>query len=115
MRLPYNKNLAEKAKELRKNSTLSEVLLWNKLKNRQFHGIKFIRQKPILDYIVDFYSPDLKPVIEIDGISHADKEEYDEEREKRLKELGLTVVRFSDKQVKNNMYGVLLELEEYVR
>ena len=59
---------------LRKNSTLSEVLLWNELKGKKLMGIDFHRQKPIGNYIVDFFSPELRLVIEIDGITHAYKQ-----------------------------------------
>ena len=77
MKLPQNKSLRPLARELRKDSTLSEVLLWNQLKNKQFFNLDFDRQKIIGNYIVDFYCPSLKLVIEIDGGSHDNKLSYD--------------------------------------
>ena len=108
MKLPQNESLRPLARELRKNSTLSEVLLWNKLKNRQFFNLDFDRQKIIGNYIVDFYCPQLKLVIEIDGGSHDNKLEYDLKRDEYLKSFGLQVIHFADDNVKNNI-GVVLE------
>lgn len=63
----YNKNLKEYARKLRNNSTLAKVILWNKLlKKRQLRGYQFLRQRPIDNYIVDFFSKDLKLIIELD-------------------------------------------------
>jgi very-short-patch-repair endonuclease len=74
--LPYSPNLKELARKLRKSSTLSEVLLWRHLKGKQMLGYDFHRQKPIDNYIVDFFCKDLMLAIEIDGVSH-DFEEAD--------------------------------------
>ncbi len=81
MKIYYNQKLKFLSRELRKKSTLSEVLLWNKLKARKIKGYQFMRQKPINNYIVDFYCSKLKLVIEIDGISHNDKSEKDRKRQ----------------------------------
>lgn len=70
MKIYYNPKLKKLARELRNNSTLSEVLLWNQLKTRKMGGYQFMRQKPISEYIVDFFCNRLKLVIEIDGESH---------------------------------------------
>ena len=67
--IPYNPKLKEFARQLRKNSTLSEILLWQKIK-QQALGVQFHRQVPLLEYIVDFYCHELKLAIEIDGKSH---------------------------------------------
>lgn len=115
MQIHYNPKLKQLARELRNNSTLSEVLLWKRLRNKQFHGLDFHRQKPIDEYIVDFYCPTLNLVIEIDGESHDEKLEDDALRQARLEELGLTVVRFLDAEVKTNMSGVLNELENKLK
>jgi len=115
MKIYYNPKLKQKARELRNNSTLSEILLWNKLKNKQMHGFQFMRQKPIGNYIVDFFCAKLKLIIEIDGISHLGKENYDEERQKNLESLGLLIIRFSDLEVKTNMQGVLHTLENSIK
>jgi very-short-patch-repair endonuclease len=68
--IPYNSNLKELASELRKKMTLSEVLLWNELKQKKILGYDFDRQRPIKDYIVDFYCKELQLAIEIDGDTH---------------------------------------------
>jgi len=70
MKIRYNSKLKQLARNLRNNSTLSEVLLWNELKARKVKGLRFMRQKPIGHYIVDFYCSKLKLAIEIDGDSH---------------------------------------------
>ncbi|GAB6274707.1 MAG: hypothetical protein STSR0004_15710 [Peptococcaceae bacterium] len=105
--LPFNPELKERAKELRKAGNLSEVLLWNQIKNKQLLGLDFDRQKIIGNYIVDFYCKNLGVVIEIDGISHDGKIEYDLERDAYLKGLGLKVIHISDLDVKKNLEGVI--------
>ena len=70
MPLKYQHYLISYARSLRNNSTLGEILLWNELKQRKLSGYQFYRQKPLLGYIVDFYCPALKLVIEIDGKYH---------------------------------------------
>ncbi len=90
--LPYNPALKERAKELRQAGNLSEVLFWNQVKNKQFKGLDFDRQKIIGNYIVDFYCSNCQVVIEIDGSSHDDKVEYDAIRDQFLEELGLKVI-----------------------
>ena len=114
--IPYNPNLKQLARDLRNNSTKSEIILWLKLKNKQFYGYDFHRQKPLDNFIADFYCYELMLVIEIDGYSHEFLEVYenDREKDKRFEELGLSVLRFSDDQVLNDMENVLRELEEYV-
>lgn len=90
--LPYNPALKERAKELRQAGNLSEVLFWNQVKNKQFKGLDFDRQKIIGNYIVDFYCSNCQVVIEIDGSSHDDKVEYDANRDQFLEDLGLKVI-----------------------
>ena len=68
--LRYNSNLKDKARELRKNLTDSESALWSHLRNKQLLGVQFYRQKPIGEYIVDFYAPGAKLVVEVDGSQH---------------------------------------------
>jgi len=115
MKIQYNSKLKEEARELHNNSTLSEVLLWNKLKRKQMLGYQFYRQKPIGNYIVDFFSYKLKLVIEIDGQSHDDHVfQYDKNRQKYLESIGLTVLRFDDLEVKSDMNNVLRVIEGLV-
>jgi very-short-patch-repair endonuclease len=68
--IPYDRNLKELAKKLRRNMTYSEVMLWNEIKNGKLKGYDFDRQRPIGNYIVDFYCKDLRLALEVDGISH---------------------------------------------
>ncbi len=110
--LPFNAELKERAKELRKAGNLSEVLLWNQVKNRQLLGLDFDRQKIIGNYIVDFYCKNLGVVVEIDGVSHDGKVEYDLERDAYLRGLGLKVIHISDLDVKKNLEGVIEFLKD---
>jgi len=112
--IPYNPNLKERAKKLRKNSTLSEVILWNALKARKLRGYSFNRQKPIDQYIVDFYCKELNLVIEIDGTSHDFKIENDIKRHKKLESYGLTILRFNDRAVKNDLQNILLAVDGWI-
>lgn len=107
--LPYNPNLKEKAKELRQAGNLSEVLFWNQVKNKQFKGYDFDRQKIVGNYIVDFYCSNCNVVVEIDGSSHDDKVEYDAERDEYLKSLGLTVIHIPVVDVMKNL-GSTMEM-----
>ncbi|MDP4905499.1 MAG: endonuclease domain-containing protein [Algoriphagus sp.] len=110
--LPYNKSLREFSRDLRSHSTLSEILLWQKLRASQFRGYAFNRQKPLGNYIVDFYCRKTNLVIEIDGGSHDYEEAVveDGKRQQILEELGVSFLRFSDWEVKNVMAFVLGEI-----
>ena len=107
MSLPYNPALKERAKTLRRAGNISEVLLWNELKNKQFSGVDFDRQKIIGNFIVDFYCAKKKIVIEIDGSSHNDKVEYDTARDAFLEGLDLTIIHFLDSDIKTNLSAVM--------
>ncbi|MCL2540804.1 MAG: DUF559 domain-containing protein [Firmicutes bacterium] len=110
--LPYNPKLKQRASELRKAGNLSEVLLWMQLKNQQLNGLNFDRQRIIGNYIVDFYCPEKRTIIEIDGVTHDYKANYDKEREIYLKSLGLKTIHILDVDVKTNLDGVLKYLGE---
>ena len=111
----YNKILKPIARKLRKNSTKSETNLWLKvLKARKLKGYQFLRQRPIGNYIVDFFCKELKLIIEIDGITHTEKEIYDSFREKYLIDLGYYFIRISDNEVINNLYGVYSFLDNWI-
>ncbi len=112
--IPYNSHLKEYARQLRNNATFSEVLFWQKIKNNGFE-IQFHRQVPLLNYIVDFYCHELMLAIEIDGDSHLYKYEYDSKRQGELEKLGITFLRFSDLDVKQNMFSVLVTLEQTIK
>ncbi len=113
--LPYNPNLISLAKQLRKQGVLSEVILWHYLKGGKIFGLDFVRQKPIDNYIVDFYCPDLMLAIEIDGASHGDKIEQDEKREKILNDLGVKILHFKDRDVKKYINEVLEQISDYLK
>ncbi len=104
------------ARNLRKNSTKQERILWAILKNRQFMNLKFRRQAPIGDYIVDFVCKEKMLIIELDGGQHNTPEKivYDNERSKFLKSEGYKIYRFWNNEVDNNLSGVYQRLLELV-
>jgi very-short-patch-repair endonuclease len=112
-RLPFNPRLVPLAKKLRKSGILSEVLIWNCLKNKNFKNLDFDRQKIIGNYIVDFYCPNLQIVIEIDGSSHIGKEKYDETRDIYLMSLGLKIIHIEDISVLNDLNQVIQHLYDH--
>jgi very-short-patch-repair endonuclease len=113
--IPYNQNLKELAKRLRKNMTLSEVLLWNELKQKNMLGHDFDRQRPIGEYIIDFYCKELSLAIEIDGDTHIYRYDYDEKRQLDLEKLGIHFLRFEDIEVKKNMNNVLRVIKDWIQ
>ena len=112
--LPYNPELKKLLSGKRKAGILSEVLFWKQFRARSFHKIDFDRQRIIGNYIVDFYIKSLGVVLEIDGSSHNDKEEYDEKRQLFLESLDLVVYRISDNRIKNDLGNVMKELEDFI-
>ena len=112
--IKYNPQLKQIARTLRNNMTLAEILFWQQIKNKQLLGYDFHRQKPIGEYVVDFYCPKLKLVIEIDGDSHEGREEADKIRQEQIETLGLTIIRFQDSDIKNNIEGVLEQIQEWI-
>jgi len=114
MKIHYNPKLKYHARELRRKGVLSEVLLWNHLKGRKMRGYQFMRQKPVGDYIVDFYCNKLKLAIELDGESHDGRFLYDMERQRVLESMGLTLLRFSDSDVKRDISSVLMAIEGWI-
>ncbi|MFC7356842.1 endonuclease domain-containing protein [Jejudonia soesokkakensis] len=111
--IPYNSKLKPLARQLRKNSTLSEIILWKAIKQRAL-GVQFHRQVPMLEYIVDFYCHEIKLVIEIDGVTHEYRFTEDSERQQAIEKYGVSFVRFSDSEIKKNMFSVSLVLEETI-
>ena len=112
--IPYNPKLKEVARQLRKSGTLSEVLLWTYLKKKKMRGYDFDRQKPIDNYIVDFFCNELMLAIEIDGCSHNEKSEVDKLRQAKLESLGIRFLRFHDSDIKKNIQGVLWVIEDWI-
>lgn len=105
-----------KAKMLRINQTPAELIVWDKLKNNQIKGLKFRRQHPINVFIADFYCHKCKLVIEIDGKYHdfTEQKNKDDNRTKELNALGLTVIRFTNTQVENEINDVIQTIKDKI-
>lgn len=117
-RLFNKKSEKEKRRYLRNNQTFSEKLVWLNLRKKQVYGERFLRQFSINKFVVDFYCPRLRLVIEIDGDSHFESKEeilYDKEREKYLCSLGLKIIRFNNKEVNQNLDKVISDIEDKVK
>jgi very-short-patch-repair endonuclease len=117
MTLHFNiKSEEYKRLELRRSSTTAERILWKYLKARKFLGKKFRRQYSIGTFVIDFYCPELKLAIELDGKSHDTKEIkiYDEEREEIIKTFGIVFLRFKNEEVYTNVEKVLDEIKEKI-
>ncbi|HLR76969.1 MAG TPA: endonuclease domain-containing protein [Balneolaceae bacterium] len=102
----YNKKLKELARKLRNNSTPAEIRLWSELlRGRKMKGYQFLRQRAILNYIADFMCKELELIIEVDGNTHEQKEQWenDKVRQQELEVMGFTVLRFTDEQVMNQL------------
>jgi len=114
--IPYLPELKEKARYLRNNSTKSEIHLWAYLKGKQMHGFDFHRQRPVDRFIIDFFCSELFLGIELDGSTHffEKTERNDYTKEQRLKQLGVNLLRFEDKEVLYNTEGVLEVIENVV-
>jgi len=114
----YNKSLKPFARNLRNNSTKAEIRLWCELlQGKQILGYTFLRQRPVAEFIADFMQKELKLVIEVDGYTHSFGEvcEKDFLKDKRLKELGFTVLRFEDEEVMEHLEAVRMKIEEVIR
>ena len=111
----YKKQSLKNAKELRKNQTDCENILWYNIRNRRLKNIKFRRQVPIGQYIVDFATLDKKLIVELDGSQHiTTNKEYDDKRTEFLNNQGYKVLRFLDNDVINNLENVLILIaDEY--
>jgi len=105
------------ARKLRKNSTTQEAILWRLLRNRQFCNLKFKRQVPVGNYIVDFLCEEKKLIIEADGSQHNHPKdiEYDKTRTEFLNSKGYKVVRFWNNEINRNLSGVYEQLKQAVK
>ena len=112
----YNPALKQLARELRNNSTQSEITFWNTVKTKQLKGLDFHRQKPIGNYIADFYCPSINLIVELDGKSHHEEDVIVKDREKEIyfNSLGLNVLRFEDEAIATRINAVLDTIELYV-
>ncbi len=111
------------ARELRKNLTPAEKIIWDMLRNRQVLGLKFLRQHPIIVnksngkrsfYIADFYCAGKKFVLEIDGLIHSFQVDYDEARDLEMYELGIKVLRITNAEIEKNPYEVLNRIKMFL-
>ena len=114
---PYNKNLKLPSRDLRSNMTDAEQLLWQRLRRKQVLGLQFYRQKPILNFIVDFYCAAANLVIECDGGQHYTEDGLlaDQIRDQTLSELGLLVLRFSNRQILTETDAVVEQIYSVVK
>ena len=111
----YNIHLKENARKLKKHSTKAEIKVWKYLlRAKKMKGYPFLRQRPILNYIADFYSKPLKLVIELDGWTHEDEDvkKKDAKKQKDLEAAGYSVLRFTNFQVMNELLDVKSGIEK---
>ncbi|WP_298327614.1 endonuclease domain-containing protein [uncultured Dokdonia sp.] len=111
--IPYRRDLKERAQELRKNMTLAELTLWDKIR-RKATGAEFHRQVPLLDYIVDFYCHEIGLAIELDGSIHENQIIEDGLRQGRLEEKGVHFLRFTNDEVFKNIDAVIIAIEDRI-
>jgi len=114
--LPYSPHLKEYARRMRNHSTRSEIFMWQQLRGKQLRGYDFHRQKPIGNFIVDLYCPELMLALELDGITHESEEvkKKDSIKQARLESLGVTVLHFTDKAIFFDTDQVFKTLEDFI-
>lgn len=114
--IPYNPKLKELAKQLRQNMTFLEVKLWKELKNGQLMGYDFDRQRPIGNYIVDFFCKDLQLAIEVDGITHLDEIIIAKDiiRQEDIESYGVNFLRFDALLVVNKVEAAVREIRDWI-
>ena len=114
---PYGKALKASARSLRVKMTDAEQLLWQRVRRKQIGGVQFYRQKPLLSYVVDFYCPAAKLVVELDGSQHFEQEHQSKDRlrDEALVRLGLQVLRFDNRQILLETEAVLAVIDRVVR
>jgi very-short-patch-repair endonuclease len=106
-----------KRKTLRKNLPLAEIILWDRLKGRQLEGYKFRRQYSVEDFVIDFYCPELKLAVEVDGDSHYTEDALlsDRKRQIEIETFGIRFLRFTNREIYENVEGILLKIEERIK
>ena len=114
LNLPYNPALKERAKALGKAGNFAGVVFWKQVRNWEFWQLDFDRQRVIGNYIVDFYAKSLGLVIEIDGESHNEEEDYDAKRDEFMISIGIRIFRISKLRVLHDLDNVMVELEDYI-
>ena len=114
--IPYDLKLKSNARKNRKEMNAPEANLWYKvLRNRELLNYKFLKQKPILNYILDFYCSKLLLGIEIDGESHNEQISYDKQRSESIYKIGIKIIRYSNYEVMNNLDGVYFDLIKQIK
>jgi leucyl-tRNA synthetase len=112
------------ARELRKNQTPEEKMVWDKVRGRRLLGFKFLRQHPIIVntfngttafYIADFYCAEKKLVVEIDGLIHALQIDYDKARDIVMNEMGLQIIRINNEEINANIYEALAKIKAILK
>jgi len=111
----YSRSLVERSRELRRQETSAEKQFWEIVRGKKLLGYKFTRQKPILGYIVDFYCAELLLIVEIDGSSHDQKQEYDHERTDELAAHGFSIKRYANEDVEMNLSFVVQDLTHHIQ
>lgn len=107
--------LVSRAREMRSAPTPAEAILWKRLRRKQLLGLRFRRQQPHGGYILDFYCKRVSLAIELDGDSHAERQSRDRAKDEALAREGIGVIRFHDRQVKENLEGVLQVIYDHCR
>ena len=111
-----NKPTKQSSRSLRKNSTPQEIIVWSRLKNRNFENLKFRRQHPMGKYIVDFICIEKKIIIELDGWQHKEENQqrYDLSRTEFLMKRGFKILRFWNNEINNDLNAVFLRISEFI-
>jgi len=112
--LKYLEELRTLSRDNRKNATKTENMVWYEILNNKKTGFKFLRQKPLDRFILDFYCKELLLVIEVDGNSHDKKKNYDEARDKFLRNLNIETLRISTEDIMTNLNKVSYEINKFI-
>ena len=106
----------EKRRKLRNNMTNAEKLLWERIRNRQVKNKRFLRQYSVVKYVLDFYCPEIKLAIEVDGDTHYSEEEieYDKLRQSEIENFGISFLRFKNEEIFGNTDKVILKIETFI-
>ncbi|HKJ37277.1 MAG TPA: DUF559 domain-containing protein [Anaerolineales bacterium] len=108
------RKMVEVARQFRKEPTKSEAILWQALRGKKLDGIKFRRQQPVGNFVVDFYNSTYRLVVEIDGSVHNEQIEYDQARQDVLEELGLNVLRLKSDLIEKNLPSGLMKIRKKI-
>ena len=112
--LKYLEELRTLSRDNRKSATKTENILWYKVLKNKKTGFKFLRQKPLDRFILDFYCKELQLVIEVDGSSHDKRKNYDEARDKFLRNLNIETLRISTEDIMTNLNKVNYEIKKFI-